>query len=232
MAETGRSPWFYILAGCGGLLVLGGIAIAVFAFLGWRWAQDFQATMKDPDRRAAAVMERLGATTLPDGWRPGVAIDAPLGLGEFALLTTGDAVPAGNDFDLGDRGFLFVRAPGGRIEEARERFERGGDLTGALESPGANFDVDREIARGTFETRGGLVLWLSGAGSTRFQGEAREGLTTVGLLDCDADEKSRYVIWFGGDVVGDPEDPVARVGTIADPDVLRSFLGHFRLCPE
>lgn len=232
MAESGRSPWFYVLAGCGVILLLIGIAVAALAFFGWRWAKDFEATMKDPEKRAEQVLTKLDATELPDGWRPGIAMRAPLGLGEFVMLTSGDAVASDEGFDMGDRGFVYLRVPGQEVQQARERFEAGGTLADAFDTPGMNFDVDREIARGTFEVEGGLVLWMSGMGSSQFQGDRLEGLTTVGLLDCDADEKSRFVTWFGGELAGAPDDPTAQVGTFADPTVLRDFLGYFRLCPR
>jgi len=230
MSES-RSPWIYVLSGCAVLVVVVGVVLAVLAVYVWRQAKEFEAAMKDPAVREARALEVLGAESLPEGWRPAFAMSVPL-IGEMALLTEGEPVASSEGIDIGDTGFVYAQMIGGKADEARARFEATGDLGDVFRDANVRVSRERELARGSTPIDGGLLLWVASLGDADIHGARVGGMTTMGLVDCEHDRRSRFVIWFGPAPEGDPSDPSALAGTSADPATLEAFLAHFRLCAK
>ncbi len=229
MAES-RSPWFYVLGGCAVLIVVVGVAMVAAVVFGVRKARELEATLKDPEKRAEAVHEVLDTDELPPGWRPVFAASVPL-LGEMAILTAGDTVATVEGGEFGDRGFVYLQTIGSKADDIRRQLERGGDLEDAFRDAKLRFDMDRELAAGSSDVDGGVLMWRSGTGRADVHGADVEGLTTVAALDCDADRRSRLLFWWAP-LPSDVDGPAALVGTVADGDRLQEFVRHFRLCPD
>ena len=228
MAEP-RSPWFYVLGGCAVLIVVSGLAIVAVAVFGWQKAKELKQTLHDPVKRTAAALEVLEAENLPDGWRSVFAASVPL-LGEIAILTAGDTIATAEGLEFGDRGFVYFQMIGSKADDIRRRFEQGDDLGDAFRDAKLRFDMDRELARGSFDVDGGILMWLSGTGRAVVHGASVEGLTTVGAVDCEDDRRSRVLFWWAP-LPSDLDAPGALTGTFADGDRLGEFVGHFALCP-
>jgi hypothetical protein len=211
------------------LVVIVGVAIVAVAVFGWRKAKEFEQTLHDPEKRTETVLDVLRTDGLPDGWRPVFAGSIPL-LGEMAMLTSGATIGNADAFELGERGFVYVQTIGGKAEDIRRRFEQGDDLRDAFRGANLRFNLDRELARGSSDVDGGVLMWLSGTGRAEVQGAAIDGLKTLAAIDCEQDRRTRYLFWWEPAPV-DLDDPAALSGTIADGDRLGRFLAPFALCP-
>jgi len=232
MADS-RSPWFYVLSGCAVLVVVVGVVLVGLAVWGVRTAKEFKADLEDPVRREQRVLETLGAERLPDGWKPVMWFSVPM-VFKMAMLTAGEPVVTSeeNDVEVGDRMFFFIETIGDRADEARRRFEEGDDIAVLLRDANLNYDIERELDRGTLDVPGGTMLWVAGIAEADLQGTASgKGLGAVGLIDCEADRRSRFVVWVEPIPEGDLDDPAVREATPADPRHLASFLSYFSLCP-
>ena len=228
--SEGRSPWFYVLGGCAVLVVVFGVAIVAAAVFGCKKAKEIEQTLHDPEKRTETALEVLRTDELPEGWRPLFAGSIPL-LGEMAMLTAGAVIGSANDFELGERGFVYVQTIGGNADDIRRRFEQGDDLRDAFRGANLRFDLDHELGRGSIDVDGGLLMWLSGTGRADLQGAAIDGLQTLGTIDCEHDRRTRYLFWWAP-TPGNLDDPAALSGTIADGDRLGEFLAPFALCPR
>lgn len=228
MAES-RSPWFYVLGGCAVLIVIVGVVLVAAVVFGVRKARELEATLKDPEKRAEKVHEILDADELPDGWRPLFGASVPL-LGEMAILTAGESVATAEGLEFGDRGFIYVQTIRGQADDIRRQIEQGTDVGDAFRDAKLRYDMDRELAGGSSDVEGGVLMWRSGTGRADVHGADVEGLTTVAALDCDADRRSRLLFWWEP-LPSDVDAPAALAGTVADGDRLQEFVRHFRLCP-
>jgi hypothetical protein len=219
-------------------------AVIALGFFGYRKAKEFEAELKDPDARAAKVRRVLGAATLPEGYHPVLAMSVPFVM-EMAMLS--DVEP---DFrgggprhgSLGQRGFVYVRtlSAGNDRQQLRDYFEGRSDDAEVLRRNNIHLDRRGEVLRrGAVDQPDGMkVMYLAQRGELEMSSSRTQGITTIMLLDCQGDTRQRFGIWFG------PEPPALLgkggeggsvsaadlLGTPADEDAIRAFMGHFRLC--
>jgi len=230
------SPWVYVAAGCGGILVLGVVALALLGYGAFRFGKQIEKDLKDPATRAAQVKAVLGTDTLPDGYHPMIGLSIPLMM-DMAMLTDREPGPDGKPRGPGERGFVYVRVLGGDADERELRDYFEGRTTDDSVLRRHKLDVhvrDQEvIRRGVVQTNGYSVLYLAQRGALQMHEGRTRGVNDLLLVDCPEDKRMRMGIWFGPDP--DPETPVATAnfeGTPADETALTAFLGHFHLCPR
>jgi hypothetical protein len=240
---TGRSvkkptsPWVWVGCGCGLAVVLAMALFAGLTYFGFREAKKLEKTMTDPTAREAKVKEVLGYDELPPGYYPLMGFSIPFLL-DMAMFT--DQEPAagkvagaeGDSFK--DHGFFFMdlREMRDNREEMR-RLLRGEKTKGdsPFNQSNVNFDVREEIGRGTVEVKGTEVLYSAGRGNLKQENDSREGIVAMVMPECPGSKRVRFGLWFSTDPA--PDKPVAEAdftGTPADPEALKAFLSHFRLC--
>lgn len=231
------SPWVWIGCGCGALVVLAMAGMAGLTWFGYREAKQFEKNMTDPAAREAKVKSVIHYDELPPGYYPLMGFSIPF-IMDMAIFTDKE-LPAGqvpSDAEgFEDHGFFYMRMLQSRgNKEEMQRMLRGEKTQG--ESPwsqsSVNFDEREVIRRGTVEVDGTEVLYSAARGELKQQNDAnREGVVAMVLPDCPADNRLGFGLWFGRDP--DPTKPAAEIdwtGTPADPEALKEFLGHFRLC--
>jgi hypothetical protein len=81
------------------------------------------------------------------------------------------------------------------------------------------------------------LMYLAQRGELEMAAARTQGITTMMLVECPADTRQRFGIWFGPEPAGSGkggsgEDvaPADLTGTPADEDAIREFMAHFRLC--
>ena len=79
---------------------------------------------------------------------------------------------------------------------------------------------------------GGKLRYQARRGSLRAEQGKADGIANFFIVECPKDDgRLRFGIWFGPEA--NPGVPAAEAdftGTPADPQALREFAGHFRLC--
>jgi len=240
---TGRSvkkptsPWVWVGCGCGLAVVL---ALALFAgltYFGYREAKKLEKTLTDPTAREAKVKEVISYDELPAGYYPMMGFSIPFLL-DMAMFTDQEPVAgaiAGSD-NFKDHGFFFMDMR--EIRDNREEMRRTlrGEKTkgdSPITQSNVNFDVHEVIRRGTVEVNGTEVLYSAGRGELKQEKDSREGIVAMLMPECPGSNRVRFGLWFSTDPA--PQKPLAEAdftGTPADPEALKEFLGHFRLCGE
>lgn len=238
------SPWVWVGVGCLGAVVLAVGAVIALGWFGYRKAKEFEAELKDPDARAAKVRSVLGAATLPEGYHPFMAMSIPFVM-DMAMLS--DAPPdfsgrGSHQGGLGRRGFIYVRtlSANNDRQQLRDYFEGRSDDAEVLRRNNIHLDRRGEVLRRGVvdEADGTRVMYLAQRGQLEMSSSRVEGITTMMLLDCQGDTRQRFGIWFGPEPAalagkGGAGESVAAadlVGSPADEDAIRGFMGHFHLC--
>ena len=100
-----------------------------------------------------------------------------------------------------------------------------------LTSNSINLDIKEIINRGVITGNDGDLLYVSHRGSVGTRGITAEGITTLVLIDCTNDTRSRIAIWFGPDPSpGSPLDELNLSGTSADEIELGRLMSPFHFC--
>jgi hypothetical protein len=230
----GTSPWVWVGVGCAVVVALAVAGTAVVGYFGYRTVKRLEAEQKDPEARVAKAREVLGAESLPEGYGVVVSFSIPFVM-DVAVLSDRKAEKDGQIHGFDHRGFVFVRvlSAGRDQQQLRDYFEGRSDDSSVLTRNNIRIRAREVLEKGKVSVAGQDVLYLVQRGETSFQGESREGLTTLMLAECGTDSRLRFGIWFGEDP--HPEEkatPALLAGTVGDPDALRDFLGHFHFCPR
>ncbi len=231
------SPWVYVGIGCVGAVVLAVAAVGALGFFGYRWAKQVESDMKDPKAREAKTLAVLGCDRLPDGYRPMASVSIPFVM-DMAMLSDAEPDAEGRVRGFDRRGFLYFQFLNPRADkkELRDYFEGKTDDDSVLRRSGISVRVQsRElIRRGVLHLQGFNLMYLAQRGGLHMTEGRSEGVNTLMLIDCPAeDARRRMAIWFGPDP--DPGTPVASAnfaGSPADEEALRAFMGHFSVCPK
>jgi hypothetical protein len=229
-AQKKTSPWVWILVGCLGIVVIGVVAIAAMGFLGYRWVKDVSATMNDPVARTEKVRQILGCDELPEGYYATAGFTVPF-LMEIAVLSdveVGPGMSGGQGFD--ERGFIYFKmlSFGAQDQELKDYFDGKTDDASVLRDNNINVDVDEILDRGVIENADNTLRYLVQRGSIGMQGTTVDGLTSLMMVECPEDTKTRMAIWFESDSArGETED---LTGSPGDPEAMRAFMSRFSLC--
>jgi len=201
------------------------IAAVVFTWLSYRGAQDFQAALANPDRRAANTRTVLPYRELPDGYHPLGALRIPT----LDLAILSDEEPdAKSARRFRDRGFLFSRVldpTGGKKGEIFAYLTKGEGLPGWLAKVNVELQPHGVVGRGQLTSSGRTVHYVALRAGLSVDGPKRDGLVTLLLADCPDRFHTHFGLWFAPDPGAGP-----LAGTPADPAALGGFLAHFDLC--
>lgn len=231
--KSGTSPWVYIGCGCAGLVILAMAAFSAFTYFAYRKGKEIEQTWSDPKAREEKAREVLAYDSLPEGYYPLGAMSIPFVM-DMAMIGD-DPPPAGAKPDdhegFKERGFMYfkVRRMGKGDQEVRDFMAGKGKKPDWLQ--GSDFDRQEVLRRGEVEARGQKIVFNATRGEVNVNGDRKDGLSTMMLIDCPQDDRVRFGLWFGPDPApGKPADQLDLAGTNADPEAIRSFASHFRFC--
>jgi hypothetical protein len=233
--KSGTSPWVYIGCGCVGLVILGMVAFSAFTYFAYRKGQEIEKTWSDPKAREEKAREVLVYEKLPEGYYPLGAMSIPFVM-DMAMLGD-DPPPAGAKPDdhegFKERGFMYfkVRRMGKGDREVRDFMAGKGKKPDWMQ--GSDFDEQEILRRGELDANGQKIVFSALRGRFKHDGESKEGLSTMMLIDCPEakDNRVRFGLWFGPDPApGEPADKLNLAGTNADPEAIKAFASHFKFC--
>lgn len=217
--------------GCGGAMALVLATIVGLAWFGYRQGDRFRDALRDPESRAAASLEVLGYRELPAGYHPMGGFSIPLVM-EMAMLSDRDPGPGetveGPEDAFGRRGFVFMatRSWGGRERELREYFRGERDRATFFQEIDQRFEGEEALGRGSVRAGGAEVSYVAERGRMELGGSREPTVLARLLVACGGDSRLRAAMWFEPA----PGSGEGYGGTPADPEALRRFLDHFRLC--
>ena len=242
MSEKSRSPWVYVGAGCGVVLLLAVLMVAGVAVFGFRAVRDIERDLEDPSRRLTRATENLGVEALPEGYFAVIGLTIPFLL-EVTVLSDQEPDESGRleGFDRAGFVYLRVRNFGDMATELRSFFEGGSGDVRALREANIDLELREELARGTLDVSDIDVRWVTFRGEIDL-GETMgsndfDGLTTLIWPECGNDVRVRLGVWFGEEPsppgledAGTLESPPLLEGSVGDPAEIATFLGGMALC--
>jgi hypothetical protein len=221
--------------GCGCLGALGALAILLTAAGFWavQKARQFGEEIADPGARAEKALSVLGATEMPGGYHPVVAVSVPFLL-DVAVLSDLPPDESGRPPEFGDHGFVYVSYPsfGRNRREIRDFFEGKRNDFDELGRHRIDLELRERISSGKIAGDGYDVLWVSHRGTIDGdrRGRSKEGLLALLLFDC-GDSRNRFGVWLGPDP--DPASAPADLDlseTVSDPEAIERFLSPIHPC--
>ena len=233
-----KSPWPWILAGCGGCLVVVVAVVIVAGVFTARMVHQVKEEMTDPVVRAERIGQILGAETLPEGYHAMFTFTVPWVV-EIAILSDKPADDSGEPQVFDDRGFIylnFIRI--GEEEELRLDEFFAGELDGLdlLDQHDIHLRDAEILGRGELEIGGEPTRYVTLRGSLRLEGEhgddrGRESFINVIRTECASSDRLRLAIWFAPDPqLEQTAEELGLAGSIADEETIATFLDHFRVC--
>jgi hypothetical protein len=213
--------------GCGLLVALAMAGAVAFTWRSYRGAQDFQAALANPERRAANTRAVLPYRELPAGYHPLGALTIPT----LQLAILSDAEPTAASAPVRrfrDRGFLFARVldpTGGKYNDIRAYLANGQGRPGWLANVNVELQPHEVLGRGQLASGGRTVRYAALRAGVSVDGPSRDGLVALLLADCPDRFHTHFGLWFALDSATGP-----RTSTPADPAALAGFLAHFDLC--
>jgi len=227
-----RSPWLYVLLGCGGFALLSCLGVgAFFAFVAKKTG-DMVAGVTDPKARAENARKMLGG--IPEGYYPAAGFSF-FGIMDMALLVDSPPQEDGG-FDLADSQghfFLYYRVMGTEQNKASKKFFTSDtNDTSALAQQNIQIDANSIVKRGSFTLENRKIYYVASRGRVGLgqRGQQREGLNNAILFDCPG-EQLHIGIWSQPDP--EPEKSVEELdltGTVADEGELKKFLSPIDPC--
>ncbi|MFZ5438876.1 MAG: hypothetical protein ACOZQL_02645 [Myxococcota bacterium] len=226
-----RSPWFYVLLGCGGLagliclggaLVVGGIA---------KMGKDLSDGVVNTEEKLANAKKQLG--TLPEGYSVVVSLKVPF-LMQTTVLTDRPPLEDGG-FGLSENAHTFAYfkvISNENTRKARDFFSGKDTSPETLARSGISIDTKDIIKRGQLTVEGRKLSWVASRGRMDTGGEGSvEGLNNAILFECPGDDDLQVGVWSQRDPA--PEKAAEQLelaGTVADEAELARFLKQMNPC--
>lgn len=233
MSANKKSPLFWILVGCGGLMLLAVVAVAGLGIMGYRAAKGFGEQMKDPAQRQAKVLKVLNAESLPEGYYPGMALAINTFFLKFEMaIITDDPSAFQEGSHSGDpmkgKTFLYMLLPQKEKQELRDFLAGKTSDPKALKQNHINMEFQREqvLTQGVYQSEGRDVYYLIQQGSVNSQYGQSTGIQSMLMIDCPGEENTRFAMWMR---------PVEPEETLTGPDQLaklQQFLAFFHFCGD
>ena len=212
-----RSPWVWILAGCGGFIVLAIVAVVLLWHFGTRHlANALVENAKNPALRAENAKQMLGASRLPDGYYP---VSGTIKIPFITHVRLYDQAPDDKGFVIAftNRGFIFTEAMYGGESKGREAFFSG--TPGASETfddVGVKLRTRETLKTGSMDIGSQKIRYRIVKGRIEQGTNEAEGPMVLMWIDCPGEKKERWAIWFQPDV--------------PDEAAIRTFMSQFDLC--
>lgn len=236
MADKKTSPWVYVGCGCVAAVVLVGALLVGGGFLFYRKVKQWEAEIEDPAVRAEKVRQVLGYQEPPEGYYPLMGMTIPFVM-EMAFLTDQPPSESGevNDQKFRERGFLYFRMSSlFKERDLEDYFEGRTDDPEALRHSNIHIDRGKVLGRGSMRVGDMDLRYVSQLGDMRFGSNwDQESLTTLLLVGCPDDGRTRMGIWFSPgplDAEETPPEELNLTGTIADESRIRDFVSQLQLC--
>lgn len=225
-----RSPWVYVLLGCGGLAGLICLGTAIVLFGVGKAVKDVADGVNDPKERQANAIKQLGA--LPEGYSV-VASLSIFGLMQTTMLTDREPLADGGFAMTGDgHTFTYFRvASNENNQKARDFFDGKDTDPRTLAQSGINIDAKDIVKRGKLTVEGRKYTWVASRGRLDTgAGGSADGLNNAILFECGSDAL-QVGIWSQPDP--DPKKAAEELdlaGTVADEAQLARFLKPMNPC--
>jgi hypothetical protein len=228
-----RSPWFYVLLGCGGLalaLIVACLASGAFMF---NSGKNMVAGVSDPETMKKNALDQLGV--IPEGYRVLASVVLPFGVGQSTMLTDQPATDgdAGEGVALGSTGHTFMLKTQlmdkRQLAAAVDYFSGKTTDSAALQAIGIGIDEKAVLKRSELAFNGKKAHLVVVRGDLGQQ-EPLDGLHAVLLFDCP-DDRFHFASWMQKDPAPDKKnDELDLSGTVADEAQLAKFLKSVRVC--
>lgn len=228
-APKQRSPWLYVLLGCGGFAALTCLGVAIFFGVVVKKGSDMVAGVTDPKARNENARKMLGE--LPPGYTVAMSMSV-FGMVDTALLTDAPTLADGG-FEIGDHLFTYLRVMANEENKRTKAFFVSGEGDAShLRSNGVNIDARDVIKRGNLTVDGRKIYYVAARGQfgTGTQQTAEEGLNASVLFDCPG-EQLHVGVWSMRDPApAKPAGELDLTGTVADESELAKFLKPMNPC--
>lgn len=228
-APKQRSPWLYVLLGCGGFAALSCLGVAIFFGVVAKKTSDMVAGVTDPKTRDENARKMLGE--IPAGYYPAMSMSV-FGMVDTTILTDRPILPDGG-FEMGDRLFTYVRVMANEENKRTKTFFTTGEGdVGHLRSNGVNIDTRDVIKRGNLTVDGRRLYYVAARGQFGGLGQAtaEDGLNASVLFDCPG-EQLHVGVWSMRDPApAKPASELDLTGSVADEAELAKFLKPINPC--
>lgn len=229
-APKQRSPWLYVLLGCGGLAGLICLGTMIVVGLGVKAVKDVGDGVSDPEERQKNALKQLGG--IPEGYT--VVASLSVFVMQTTILTDREMLPDGG-FVLGDgHTFSYFRIMANDNNKRACDFLQGKDTDpAALTKNGINIDAKDIVKRGQLTIDGRKFSYVASRG--RLEGQGKDGAPEAGLnnailFECPG-EQLQVGVWSQLDPAPDKSaEELDLAGTVADEAQLAKFLKPMNPC--
>lgn len=228
-APKQRSPWLYVLLGCGGLAGLICLGSMIFLFVVGKAVKDVGEGVTDPAERHKNALKQLGA--IPEGYM--VVASVSVFVMQTTVLTDREMLADGG-FNLGDgHTFTYFRVMANDNNKKARDFLTGKETDAtALSQSGINIDAKDIVKRGQLNIDGRKFSYVASRGrlDTKARGAPESGLSNAILFECPG-EQLQVGVWSQLDP--SPEKSAEELdlaGTVADEAQLVRFLKPMNPC--
>ncbi|MEW5740087.1 MAG: hypothetical protein AB1938_14235 [Myxococcota bacterium] len=220
-----RSPWLYVLLGCGGLAALICLGFTVFFLFIAKKGSDMVAGVTDPTVKAENAKKQLGG--VPEGYSV-IASLSIFGLMDRTLLA--DKVDGDGGLVEGARLFNYFHVIANEQNKKTKAFFTGDGDVAALRNSNVNLRAEDVLKKGSVTVDGRKIYYVSTRGVMDTGDTRTQGLNNAILFDCPGDGLSMGV-WSQPDPnpQAKPEE-LDLAGTVADEAELAKFLKPIDPC--
>lgn len=214
-----RSPWLYVLLGCGGLALLLCLGFGGAVLFGVTKVKGMAEGITDPEVKQENAKKQLGG--LPEGYSV-VASLSIFGLMDTTMLT--DKPTEDGGVADGARLFQYFHLIANENNKKTKAFFTGEGDASSLRRSNINLKAEDILKRGQVTVDGRKLFYVATRGTMDTGGTRSEGINNAVLFDCPGDALSMGV-WSQPDPnpAAKPEE-LDLAGTVADEAELARFL--------